>query len=183
MITVEFTLNYNHVQSVLGWHGHIFFPSQIIPLLIGAFSFVRIVFIRFAQWRSGDDTEPSLARDPTMPARASTMPKGLGWLKVFTASRRRGPTPADAHEDSDIDPCMEDRTNWQRYLVAWLPWLSLTKWICADKTALPTFNRNLALSESPGKGSVSPTEQKRKHDTWGSDTTYHTDGKKEEKKP
>ena len=180
---MEFTLNYNHVQSVLGWHGHIFFPSQVIPLLIGAFGFIRIAFIRFAQWRSPEDIEPSLARDPTLPQRASTAPRGLGWLKVFTASRRGGTDPAAEHEDGDIDPCMEDRPLWLRYLVAWLPWLALTKWICADKMALPTFNKTYVSSQSPSLGTVPQEERKKRRETWGSDATFNFENKIEEKKP
>jgi hypothetical protein len=137
MVMIEVTLNYNHVANVLGENGRIFFPSQLIPMTIGICGFIRVAYLRFEQWRSPVDTKPSLAEDPPMPEKQSTLPKGKTFFRMFSPGTYPGPlTKGDREEelkqvfeDSDLDPDMEGKPAWWRYLVAWLPWLqAVNQW-------------------------------------------------------
>src|ERR1700761_5925959 len=79
MILVECTLNYNHVKEVLGPGKRVFFPSQLIPMIIGAFSFVRLMYKLLEKWRDPND-EPSL---PTAPHESKTQQDFPGAKKFF----------------------------------------------------------------------------------------------------
>lgn len=126
IIKVEFTLNYNHVASVLGENGRIFFPSQLIPTVIGACSLVRVCYIRWETWRSQNDYRPSLAHTPTSPTVKTTLPFGrIG--KIFAPATQ---TDMEARriekypcEDNTLDEGMVGQPLWWRLLVSWLPWL------------------------------------------------------------
>jgi len=129
MILVECTLNFNHVKGVLGPGGRIYFPSQLIPMIIGSFSFVRLIYKMLGEWR-GPDVEPSLPEDSPIPATQQEFP-GLGHIKKVFAP----PTGADRPplsssqdmppEDNDLDEVLVGRRPSLRYLISWLPWLSL----------------------------------------------------------
>lgn len=56
MLVVELTLNENYARGVLGGNqatnnGDILIPGQLLPILIGAFSFLRILYIA---WNYGE---------------------------------------------------------------------------------------------------------------------------------
>ncbi len=134
MITVECTLNFNHVKGVLGPGNRIFFPSQLIPMIIGAFSFVRLGYKLLEKWRDPDD-EPSLPQDahtsmftdPENSERSQAFPSKSRMFKLFappTDTLNHAPKEAPP-EDNDIDDLMRDKPPRLRYLVSWLPWLSL----------------------------------------------------------
>lgn len=126
IIMVEKTLNYNHIESVLGRNGRIFFPAQLLPMVIGLCSLLRILYIRFEKWRSPEDIKPSLGDRPTTPTRAATVPRGKGWLRAFAPRTEIEGTSSkvkDTLEDGDMDVDMIHQPAWWRYLVAWLPWL------------------------------------------------------------
>jgi hypothetical protein len=133
----ENTLNYNHVESVLGRNGRIFFPSQLLPMIIGLCSLVRILYICFERWRSPEDIKPSLADRPVTPTRAATVPKGKSWLRAFAPRSHTddmAPKTRASFEGSDLDVDMVGQPAWWRYLVAWLPWLQAASyWFKEEK--------------------------------------------------
>ncbi|OCT50383.1 hypothetical protein CLCR_07054 [Cladophialophora carrionii] len=132
MILVECTLNFNHVKAVLGPGNRIFFPSQLIPMIIGCFSFVRLMYKVLEQWRDPDD-EPSLPNDPRLTGTRQEFPGTKRFFKVFApptnALNRRPQLPEDMPpEDTDMDELLQGEPIRLRYLVTWLPWLSLLPW-------------------------------------------------------
>jgi len=137
MIMVERTLQYNHIESVLGSNGRIFFPSQLLPFTIGLCSLVRVMYLRFEMWRSPEDIKPSLADNQSLPTRAATTPRGKRWLKVFAPRTQIEGASSIARrtfENSDVDPDMRDQATWWRYLVAWSPWLyAVSYWFKEQK--------------------------------------------------
>ena len=136
MVTCEFTLNYNHVKEVLGENGRIFFPSQLIPMVIGACGLVRVSYLRIGQWRSPTDSKPSLDSVPSTPTRKVTLPKGKSFFKIFAPATQysasghlEGEGKRPNIEDDKVDEEMVGKPPWWRYLVSWLPWLqAATQW-------------------------------------------------------
>ena len=122
---VEFSLNFNNITAVLGGphDNELHLPSQLLPLLIGAFGFVRIIYLLFEQTRSPGDAEPSVAHPPTPPRQARTMHLADA-LHVFSPAMARD-SLTTTRDDDDIDAMERHRPRRLRYLVAWLPWLSL----------------------------------------------------------
>jgi len=126
MVTVEFTLNYNHVVAVLGPQGRIYFPSQLIPMIIGAFTLTRLLYKKLEYARGGDDVEPTVVREATIDGPPQPMPSRKNMFKLW-APPTSHVHPGTNHmpEDEDVDPRMDGKPAWVRYLVAYLPWLSL----------------------------------------------------------
>ncbi|KIW89705.1 uncharacterized protein Z519_09861 [Cladophialophora bantiana CBS 173.52] len=129
MILVECTLNFNHVKEVLGPGNRIFFPSQLIPLIIGCFSFVRLGYKVLEKWRDPED-EPSLPTEPHHSQTHQDFPGPRKLFEVFAPPTKfvsTGPqVPEDIPpEDTDIDELVQGELVRVRYIVTWLPWLSL----------------------------------------------------------
>ncbi|KAF6808550.1 hypothetical protein CPLU01_15657 [Colletotrichum plurivorum] len=123
MLLVEFSLNFNHVSAVLGGpnENELHLPAQLLPLLIGTFGFVRTCYLLFESWRSPEDIDPSLSAPPT-PLTSRTMhPRDM--LLLFSPAMARRSTVS--HDPEEIDETAKRRGRSVRYLVAWLPWLSL----------------------------------------------------------
>ena len=122
---VEFTLNFNHVAAVLGGphDNELHLPAQLLPLLIGAFGFVRTCYLLLESWRSPEDIDPSVSA-PTTPLPARTMHPGRDILLAFSPAMARASTTT-SHDPNEIDELERQRSRFGRYLVAWLPWLSL----------------------------------------------------------
>jgi hypothetical protein len=127
MLLVEMTLNYNHVSAVLGGptDNELHLPAQLLPLLIGAFGFVRILYKLLEDRRGRGDVDPSLAHDPAPPSpkAARTMHLDKAFAAFSPAMAKRAPTAP--HDPAEVDPLERRRSRALRYLVAWLPWLSL----------------------------------------------------------
>ena len=143
MLTIEIALNENAAIGVLGaekasYNGQILQPAQLLPMLIGAFSFARILFIAYELWRNPQgDITPSLGRQASKRyTRAKRDPAtGLNIFKMFSQAaadtaeeEETGESHRkwndDAHNDSYYD--LASRLNiWQRILVTWMPWVSL----------------------------------------------------------
>lgn len=115
---------------------HIVQPSQLIPLLIGAFSFVRMLFMTFELWRAPDgDITPSLGRHKSRRNRQSSKnaTKGMNIFKLFSSgsSMSEEPesyqkTPQVRNEQDEYYFNLHERLGfWQRVLITWLPWFSL----------------------------------------------------------
>ena len=131
MIMIEMTLNYNHIKSVLGPGDRIYFPSQLIPMIIGAFSFCRLVYKVYEKWRDPDD-EPSLGVDlPLVPSQShqSFPHRFRSFGKIFappTELVHPPPSPKDmVPEDDDLDELLKNERPWVRYVISYIPWISL----------------------------------------------------------
>lgn len=136
MILVECTLNYNHVKEVLGPGNRIFFPSQLIPLIIGTFSFVRLIYKVLKKAR-GQDDEPALPANPHFSNPRQDVPGAKRFFKVFAPpTNSLNPRPQLLEdiplEDTDIDILVQDEPIRLRYLITWLPWLSLLPWWASE---------------------------------------------------
>ncbi|KAF2103214.1 hypothetical protein NA57DRAFT_72194 [Rhizodiscina lignyota] len=182
MVTCEFTLNYNHVQSVLGENGRIFFPSQLIPLVIGASSLIRVVYIGLEEWRAPGDHRPSLEEAPTEPRRPNPLPRRRDLFKLFapTSADERASSPitedgALLHfENSDVDEEMIGKPRWCRYLVSYLPWLqaAIQWWRIRNEPENPTADsRQLEHAHEPRLPSDLEKATERRRETWSSDDT------------
>jgi hypothetical protein len=128
-VLIEFSLNFNNVKHVLGGpHGNeLHLPGQILPLLIGLFGFVRICYLILETWRSpGGDVEPSLARAARTIHEARTMHAKYLPLAFSPAMMRHSTSPS--HDPNEIDELGRGRGRTGRYLIAWLPWLSLLRY-------------------------------------------------------
>ena len=120
-LMVEFTLNFNHVTGVLGGRheGGLQLPSQLLPFLVGLFSFIRICYQLFkTKLAENESTTSNL--DP-----AEVIPDaGFDDLQVF-----EGTAPIGEDGEPRL-PIRSDSYQAQgpllvRYLFAWLPWLGL----------------------------------------------------------
>lgn len=89
---IEIVLNENYAVGVLGaqpggGNGNILTPGQLLPMVIGAFSFVRILYTALEIWRNpGGDISPSLGRERSrryVKAKRDSM-RGANLLKMFS---------------------------------------------------------------------------------------------------
>lgn len=102
MVTVECTLNFNHIQSVLGGpENDLSNPGQLLPFLVGAFGFVQTVY--------------GILKERVFQKDFHAAPEAYGGQ--FGPSVLRSTT--------DMDKIEQAESRFRRYLVGWLPWLSL----------------------------------------------------------
>ena len=163
MILVECTLNFNHVKGVLGPGGRIFFPSQLIPLIIGCFSFLRLMYKVLEKARDPND-EPSLPMEPRPSRTQQDFPGTKRLFKIFAPPTNSiNPPPQSLEdmppEDTDIDELVQDEPFRLRYLVTWLPWLSLLHWWNKDKQSRHNKHRRDGNVEKGRPSSPSSTLQ------------------------
>ncbi|KAE9379835.1 hypothetical protein N431DRAFT_476914 [Stipitochalara longipes BDJ] len=128
VLLIEFTLNFNNVTAVLGGpnSNELHLPGQMLPLLIGAFGFVRICFLVFSDWRSPGDVEPSLSNDEKTRMRLEARTMHAKDLPLaFSPAMRREETMRRERDPGEVDGFERGRGWMARYLVSWLPWLSL----------------------------------------------------------
>jgi hypothetical protein len=167
MIAVEFTLNFNRVHGVLGEGGRAYLPSQLLPLLIGTFAFVRILWIRFEKWRNPDDIDPSLPptvtiaaveADPRLSGRSKTLRVGKDVLMLFSPGMKRPvrkarPTGGNKKDEDEVDGHRYVQVTgsiWRRLLVGWLPWLSLLPMFVRDSNDIDAEKRKETRREADG---------------------------------
>lgn len=156
MTLIEITLNENKILGVLGARGTVstdtlLQPGQLLPLLIGTFSFTRCLFITFELYRHPDgDISPSLGRaESKRGTKVNTNAKrSSNVFKMFAAANE---VPEEEHnlvqqspkEDAEkaVDPFMnfyKRLTPFQKVMVTWLPWLSLLFfWPWTEDRGLP----------------------------------------------
>lgn len=142
ILLVEFSLNFNHVGAVLGGpnDNELHLPSQILPLMVGLFGFVRTTYLAFEGWRAGDgDIEPSEA-GPTEHRQSRTMKFGMDIFQAFSASMAKDVEHKE-HRPDEMDDLESRSSRKARYLVAVLPWLSLLEY-CTDK---PQIGKRLSM--------------------------------------
>jgi len=142
---VEFTLNFNNVTAVLGGphDNELHLPSQLLPLLMGAFGFVRAWYLLFESWRSPGESEPSVA-EPSPPHPARTLHVRDIPLAFSPAMARN--SVATSHDPNELDDLQRGRRWPVRYLVAWLPWLSLLPFFQDDSV----WNQGKRQSDQSG---------------------------------
>jgi hypothetical protein len=134
VIMVELTLNWNRVANVVGPNGQIAFPAQLLPLLIGAFSLIRIIFLLF--WEIYEPEDKEQGETATAPpadaagnlsaaneARAAHQGLDLKETTVSSPTSYSKATTVIGH-DQNHNPVPIRRSLFERYMVAWLPWLS-----------------------------------------------------------
>ncbi|OAL20685.1 hypothetical protein AYO22_08694 [Fonsecaea multimorphosa] len=156
MILVECTLNFNHVKEVLGPGGRIFFPDQLIPMIIGTFSFLRLGYKVLEKWRDPDD-DPSLPTELKPSKTQQDFPGPKRIFKLFapptSSAHPRPQAPEDMPpEDTDIDQIVQDEPIRLRYLVTWLPWLSLLHWWTDDEQQQQRQNSHKRDASNMEKG-------------------------------
>lgn len=138
-IMVECTLNFNHIGGVLGGMGRentLSLPGQLLPFLVGLLGFTRLCYSIFIEKYL--NAQPRDVSALTAAIEASLQPAVVGARVDTGLGPGAGPgAAADQKQVSegtseDIAPVESTRQppelerSWAvRYLVAWLPWLSL----------------------------------------------------------
>jgi len=110
---VEFTLNWNHVLGVTGSIG-LSTPGQLLPALIGAFSFLRTLWLLYGERKGRKAHEPVNTADYETPVDDAASPYGTDKFHGTPVSGA-GPTFSPPHTKHNLP---------QRALYAWLPWLT-----------------------------------------------------------
>jgi hypothetical protein len=125
ILLVEFTLNFNNMNAVLGGpnNNEVHLPAQLLPLMVGAFGFLRICYLSFEAWRSPGDATPSVVA-PGQPRDSRTLHFGPDLLQAFSPAMGQKSTEKAPSPD-EVDEVVGRRSRSVRYLVAWMPWLSL----------------------------------------------------------
>ena len=195
MLLTEFTLNYNHIKSVLGPGGRIYFPSQLIPMIIGSVSFVRLMYKLLEQRRDPlDGDDPSLPLNLTFSNRKATgstsdpqqsFPSKKRFWKIFAPATTinvsvngRVPSPALGRETTTPEPDDMDESllealrnrrknpSFLRYVVTFLPWLSLLLFLNHHRGTHKYSETNTQTSPTPTKRKIDPEEeQEEKRDS------------------
>lgn len=149
-VLVEVTLNFNNITGVLGGRNGggttLHLPGQLLPLLIGTFGMVRTLYLLYAALRSADDENPSLPASTT-PTRARTL-RARNVLLAFSPAMDRDARSKryDPNEDGELERNMR----WPvRYLVAWLPWLTLLPYF-QHRASDETKHQSRSLSYQSG---------------------------------
>ncbi|MCJ1398165.1 hypothetical protein MMC11_001362 [Xylographa trunciseda] len=140
-LMVEMTLNYNRVKNVISLLDT-FFPAQLLPMLIGAFGLIRILFLLFWSFYEPEDEEngesataPPEDTKGNPSAENKFRENGVRGadqkLEVHSKEMPLSPTQPSITSgidilchDEDHNPILVRRSLLRRYIVAWLPWLS-----------------------------------------------------------
>jgi hypothetical protein len=108
--------------------------------MIGAFGLVRLCYLKFKDWRSPGDRNPSLSESLPEPesAKQETPRLGLNILRVFSSDydvegkssedierNEKDEKNAEKEESEELDELVKERSTHSRYLISWLPWLIL----------------------------------------------------------
>jgi hypothetical protein len=127
-IMVEMTLTKNNMLQMLAQHSQIQYPAQLLPLLIGGLSFIRVLWLIYAEGRDRVKVEKTSNQERFNRHETMTKPTlrngyGLGreFWKILSPANR--PRDAPIFEVEPVLPAML-RPWHHRYLVALFPWLS-----------------------------------------------------------
>lgn len=135
-IMVEMTLTKNHIimtlSTTLSQNHSISNPAQLLPLLVGALSFLRVLWLIYTEGkkRVKEASNTGHARferceTGTKPSLRNGYGLGLDFLKIFLPSTRPRDTPIFEFEQPILPPSLRRIRPWHhRYLVALFPWLS-----------------------------------------------------------
>lgn len=151
MIFIEFTLNLNSVDAVIitsDSNAGVWTAAQLIPMLIGIFSLLRMIYLAFEHFRAPDgDIKPSLGTRHSCPAGGVKTKHGrfydkVKWyLKCYSIALSKEYNEEKQNKARTVEPnearINEIRGKWsvtRRLIVTWLPWLSLFSfWPWQDK--------------------------------------------------
>lgn len=140
IIFIEFTLNLNSLDAVIitaNSNAGVWTPAQLIPMLIGIFSLLRMIYLALEHFRAPDgDIRPSLGTKPSHSAggvRAmdeKLYAKVKWYLKCYSIalSQEYSEEKKDEMEDENETRIDEIRGRWsatRKLILTWLPWLSL----------------------------------------------------------
>jgi hypothetical protein len=130
VIVIEMTLNKNHMLKTLAQNGNIAYPAQLLPLIVGALSFLRVLWLIHAEWKErvkkGSSTSHSrfeaASETAAKPLLHNWHAFSLDIIKNFSPSAQSDTTPAFEFEQPNLTSTL--RPWHHRYFVALLPWLS-----------------------------------------------------------
>ncbi|TDZ35532.1 hypothetical protein C8035_v009179 [Colletotrichum spinosum] len=166
VLLVEFTLRFNHVNLVLGGpdNNELHLTAQLLPLVVGLFGFVRTTYLLLETLRSPDDILPSLGAPARGNSARTLRPRDL--LLVFSpAMARERKRERESHLPRD-SAVARHRGPFVRYLVAWLPWLSLLEFFTAKRPAMKDIDVHggeySVAERSPGS-EMSPMSERVAH--------------------
>jgi hypothetical protein len=152
-VTVEVTLNFNHVNGVLGGKhdgGQLQLPSQLLPFLIGLFSFLRTIYFLAKQGfetREKNAVKEKDERNEVEESQVIVSPMHFSPSKLEFGFNE-GPQDLPRADSYHIVA----RSLLVRLLVGWLPWLGL---VVHPDTALKSRLSGL-VERSTGLAAVSP---------------------------
>lgn len=143
-VMVECTLNFNHINDVLGGPtNNLSSPGQLLPLLVGAIGFTGTCY--------------KLAQD-----------RLFNKEKRGKLLHRRGFGPSTLRSTSGFDRQQQERSRVVRYLVGWLPWLSLLQHFDEELLAQGISRQGTEVESQPATpgyyaspGIRSPNEYRR----------------------
>lgn len=123
---VELTLIWNYSTQVLGPNGNISYPAQLLPMMIGLLSFLRICWLIFKRrlfpTEEGCDEDETSREKLGVTQGAPGIPQaGLGVFLSSPAYPEGTPGRIGEYDDESI---VRNRSLVMRYTVAYLPWLS-----------------------------------------------------------
>ncbi|TDZ61196.1 hypothetical protein CTRI78_v004466 [Colletotrichum trifolii] len=166
VLLVEFTLRFNQVNLVLGGpdDNELHLTAQLLPLVVGLFGFVRTTYLLLETLRSPDDILPSLGAPARGNSARTLRPRNL--LLVFSpAMARERKRERESHLPRD-SAVARHRGAFVRYLVAWLPWLSLLEFTTAKRPAMKDIDVHggeySVAERSPGS-EMSPMSERVAH--------------------
>ncbi|KAH7137304.1 hypothetical protein B0J13DRAFT_677340 [Dactylonectria estremocensis] len=113
IIMVEFTLNFNHIAGVLGGRdgNALSNPGQLLPFLVGLFGFATTLY--------------ALVKEKFFPKTVVQLEKTSKGGLLDTARSLSRTSSGDKARGRSLDQQQDKRSLFIRYLVAWMPWLSL----------------------------------------------------------
>ena len=124
---IEMTLNDNNMLQTLARHSNVSAPAQLLPLLIGTLSFARTVWLIFCEHGS-----EILEAVHTETAGMEPRSRGQKFRLGFHLSIQRLISPlSGVSSGRPREASVRTQTSFihrpwhQRYLVAYLPWLSI----------------------------------------------------------
>jgi hypothetical protein len=129
---IEMTLTKNNMLQTFPKYGKIAYPAQLIPLIVGVLSFLRVLWLVYAEWKEADETK-SRRRNEDADARneKANLPSLYHFSidifkRIFSSSAQPEPrTPTFEVEQPDMPEVL--RPSHHRYAIALLPWLSTFK--------------------------------------------------------
>jgi hypothetical protein len=153
---IEMSLSKNHMIQVLAQHGEIAYPAQLIPLIVGVLSFVRVVWLIYAKWKEGNE-KSSRSNNATAMRVNHTLYNpyyfSLDTIKqIFSSSAQPERNMPTFEADQPNMPAIL-RPWHHRYAVALVPWLStFDGWRIADGSSPPSpdVERSSFFKESKG---------------------------------
>ena len=133
-VIIELTLMQNHMLGALATYGQITYPSQLLPLVIGAASFIRVLFLIYAEAREKQDEKKKgkKGRRDANPTPEQLLKRrqsfGIHVRKAFSPNLGKRSSvffsrSASLFEKEKI--ANASRPRLVRYMLSWLPWVGL----------------------------------------------------------